>query len=341
MKRIVLPTLFGTLILFWGMFWPETEPMVDMETGLAKALELLGDKEQLVKPDYSIPGVSLEVGQDLIFIGKAQKKDGARTRQQSKHFVCTSCHNMEREDPDLRFSDPQARLLYAKKNGLPFLPGTTLYGAVNRTSFYNGDYEKKYGDLVKPARNNIREAIQLCAVECSQGRALEPWEMESVLAYLWTIELKLKDLNLTEEDIDEINQALVGDRGRETMVRMLKRRYLSGSPATFVTPPEDRKKGYEVSMGNPGNGKMIYDLSCKHCHEEGRYAFFELDDSWFSFRFLEKHFPRYTRYSGYQVIRYGTSPITGKRAYMPNYTMEKMSHQQLEDLRAYIEQQAD
>ena len=341
MKRIALPVLTGSLLLLLGMDWPETEPMVDLDTGLAKVLELLGATENFVKPDYSIPGVSVEVGRDLIYTGKAEKKGSGKTKQQSKHFVCTSCHNMKREDPDLRFSDPQARLLYAKKNGLPFLPGTTLYGAVNRTNFYNGDYEQKYGDLVKPARNNIREAIQLCAVECSQGRALEPWEMESVLAYLWTIELKLKDLNLTEGDLQEINRALSGDSGRGAMVRKLKGLYLDGSPATFVTPPEDRKMGYEVTAGNPGNGKMIYDLSCKHCHEDGRYAFFELDDSWFSFRFLEKHFPRYTRYSGYQVIRYGTSPITGKRAYMPNYTLEKMSHQQLEDLRAYVEQQAD
>ena len=92
--------------------------------------------------------------------------------KQSKHFVCTSCHNIQKEDPDLSIADPQARLEYARDMELPYLPGTTLYGAVNRTSFYNGDYEKKYGDLVKPARNNLREAIQLCAVECSQGRAL-------------------------------------------------------------------------------------------------------------------------------------------------------------------------
>ena len=84
---------------------------------------------------------------------------------------------------------------------------------------------------------------------------------------------------------------------------------------------------------------MIYDLSCLYCHEKGRYAFFKLDDSKYSLDYLEKHFPKYTRYSVYQVARYGTSPMNWKRTYMPNYTLEKMSYQQMEDLRAYVEQQ--
>jgi len=59
-----------------------------------------------------------------------------------------------------------------------------------------------------------------------------------------------------------------------------------------------------------------------------------------TFRFLEKHLFVYDRYSIYQVVRWGTSPLTGKKAYMPQYTAEKMSVQQLEDLRAYILSQA-
>jgi len=120
------------------------------------------------------------------------------------------------------------------------------------------------------------------------------------------------------------------------MIDNLKAHFLNGSPATFATPPDNRKEGYNYE-GDPQNGKLIYDLSCKHCHENQRYAFFNLDNSKYSFKHLEKHISRYTRYSIYQVIRWGTSPIPGKRAYMPNYTLEKLSHQQVEDLRAYIE----
>jgi len=58
--------------------------------------------------------------------------------------------------------------------------------------------------LVKPARNDLRKAIQLCAVECSQGRALEDWEMESVLAYLWTIGLKMNDLSFSKKELKSI-----------------------------------------------------------------------------------------------------------------------------------------
>jgi mono/diheme cytochrome c family protein len=318
---------------------PEAHSPAEPDTSLAEILEKLGDDPLPHKPDFSIEGVSAEKGAAIVQKGIAAKPGGGKTGKQSKHFVCTSCHNIQKEDPDLSRPDPQARLEYAARKEIPFLPGTTLYGAVNRTSFYNGDYEKKYGDLVIPARNDLREAIQLCAVECSQGRLLEDWELESVLAYLWTIDLKLSDISLTEEEFADLQQALKGNGDQKRQIALLKTRYLSGAPATFVTPPEDRKQGYAYE-GDPENGKWIYELSCLHCHENQRYSFFELVDSQYSFRFLEKHIPQYTRYSIYQVIRYGTQPLPGKKAYMPNYTLEKLSYQQVEDLRAYIERQA-
>ena len=215
-----------------------------------------------------------------------------------------------------------------------------MYGAVNRTSFYNGDYEKKYGELVEPTRNNLREAIQLCAIECSQGRRLKDWELESVLKYLWTLEYKLSDLRMTESELDEVNEQLIQTQGKNAKaIEIIESKYRQDSPAHFVTPPEDRKAGYGLT-GNPENGKLIYDLSCLHCHEYENFSSFSLDDSKKTLQYLKKHFPRYTRYSVYQVSRYGTSPLPGKRAYMPQYTKERMSNQQMEDLRAYIEQGA-
>ena len=244
------------------------------------------------------------------------------------------------EDPDLTVSDPTTRLAFAEANDLPFLPGTTLYGVVNRESYYNDDYEKKYGDLVKKARNDIRGAIQLCAVECAQGRALKHWEIESILAYLWTIDLKVGDLNLSENELNTIQTAIDQDADKTKAIDLIKSNYLQASPATFIAPPEDRKAGVTNTKGDPENGRLIYDLSCKHCHKDERYSFFKLDDSPQSFDHLHKHFPKYTRYSTYQVSRWGTSPIPGKKAYMPQYTQERMSVQQLEDLRAYVRQQA-
>lgn len=308
---------------------------------VAEVLEKLGDEPVEHRVDTAIAGVSAEQGQSLVLTGFAHKPKGGRLSKQSKHFVCTSCHNIQKEDPDLSVADPQARLLYARDMGLPFLQGSALYGIVNRTSFYNGDYEKKYGSLVTPARNNLREAIQLCAVECSQGRALEPWEMESVLAYLWTIGLKMKDLALRDKEYKQVNTALAIGKNKEAAIELIKSHYLQASPATFVEPPKDRREGYENIEGDPANGKLVYELSCLHCHEKERYSFFKLDHAKTTFQYLKKHFPQYTRYSVYQVARYGTSPIPGKKAYMPNYTLEKMSRQQLEDLRAYVEEMAE
>lgn len=335
----LLTLLFGAVLLT-GLNWPKA-PAIVAENDLADVLVRLGDTPLPHQPELTMPGVSADRGRELVLRGITEQPKGGLTSKQSKHFVCTSCHNIQREDPDLSVADPQARLEYALENGLPYLQGTTLYGAVNRTNFYNGDYEKKYGELVVKARNSLREAIQLCAIECSQGRRLKPWELESVLAFLWTIDLKLSDLQLTDADLRQLNEAVEDPAKAPAMIRKLKSLYLPGSPATFAEPPADRRQGYAgIEAGDPKNGRWIYELSCKHCHEARRYSFFALDDSPTTFRYLKKHFPKYTRYSVYQVGRYGTSPLPGKHAYMPNYTLEKLSDQQLEDLRAYIEEGA-
>lgn len=311
---------------------------IKKEDAVFDVLKKLGDKPVQHRPT-SIKGVSISAGRDLALLGITKKPGGRRTKKQSKHFVCTSCHNTVKDKPDLSVSDPQARLEYAKEKGIPFLQGTSLYGIVNRTSFYNGDYYKKYGDLIKPAKNNIREAIQLCAVECAQGRKLKAWEVESVLAWLWTLELKMEDLNLSENNYATINQAINGGSDKAAAIQLVKSFYESGAPATFITPPSDREKGYGLK-GNPENGKLIYELSCQHCHKDKRYSYYNMDDSKLTFRHLDDHISKFSRYSLYQVARYGTPPMNGKKAYMPQYTQEKMSDQMMEDLRAYIEMRA-
>ncbi|MEL7123192.1 MAG: c-type cytochrome [Bacteroidota bacterium] len=336
MKHILMfLVVIATFFFLSSMAIRETFFVLEDDESITQVLEKLGQPVTANRVNNEIPGVSAESGRDLVLYGIATDINGKKTSRQSKHFVCTTCHNVEREDPDLRYTDPQARLLYVRDKGLPFLQGSALYGAVNRTTFYNDDYIKKYGDLVKEAKNSIRAAIQLCAVECSQGRPLEDWELESVLAYLWEIDLKVKDLNLNENQKSQIAKAVNDNSNQTAAIELIESMYLKKSPATFVDPPADRKKGYEL-QGDADNGQLLYEQSCLHCHEGGRYAMFKLDHSNFSLKHLDKHFSRYTRYSTYQVSRYGTSPINGKRAYMPNFTLEKMSNQQLEDLRAYV-----
>lgn len=329
-----------SIFLFPFLFIKSDKASVNKETPVAEILKKLGDKSITHQVNSNLKGVSVENGKKLFFEGFSESPNGKKSKKQSKHFVCTSCHNTVKEDPNLSISDPQARLEYAADKGIPFLQGTTMYGAVNRTSFYNGDYYKKYGDLVKPARNDIREAVQLCAVECAQGRKLKHWEVESILAYLWTLEFTMEDLAISETEYETLTAAVDNNTNQDQAINLLTQKYLQGSPATFIAPPENRNKGVVKITGNPANGQLIYDLSCKHCHEDERYSFYKLDDTHLSFDHLDKHFGKYSRYSTYQVTRWGTSPTAGKKAYMPQYTKERMSVQQLEDLRAYIKQKA-
>lgn len=330
-KTIIL--LIPAFILFCSSLSTKVE--VSKDSPVWEVLMELGEAAPYHMPNTSIRGYSVEAGKDISLYGIAKDANGKRIKLQSKHFVCTSCHNIEKEDPDLTKHDPEARLAYVAEKGLPFLQGTSLYGAVNRSSFYNDDYEKKYGDLVIPARNNLRESIQLCAKECSQGRPLKSAELESVLGYLWTLELKMGDLKLPETTYPQIEKAMNGNGDKKAMANKIKEYYAQDSPAHFIEPPSDRKRSSGLT-GNADNGEKIYELSCLHCHANERYSFFNLDKSKQTFRYLKKNFGKYDHRSIYQVARYGAPPKPGKRAYMPQYPVEKLSRQQLEDLRVYI-----
>jgi len=337
MKKIVfLFAAFAAIVLLASLSKNVNHPIIAEEMTVARVLAELGDEPLPHLPDMNVPGVSAGVGKDLVLEGRTSLPNGGKSGRISQHFVCTACHNVERDEPDPGVVDPMARLKYDSEMGLPFVQGSALYGIVNRTNFYNGDYYKKYGTLVEPTRHNLREAIQLCATQCSQGRLLEAWELESILAYLWTIDLKIYDLNLSPEERLSINRALQGKGNVAQTIALVKSKYLPGMPATFIDPPKDRQAGFS-STGNVETGRMIYELSCLHCHENKRFSFLDLDNSKLSFEFLGRHFPTYSRYSAYQVARYGTQPIPWKRAYMPQYTKEKMTEQMLEDLRAFIE----
>lgn len=326
--------------LILGVFWLFAAEQPDIavrqlsnEDKVQTALLMLGEPQRADIKVRPKKGASAELGEKIVLEGILQ--DGKR---QSKHFVCTSCHNVVREESDLLNTMPEPRLAYAIDKNLPFLPGTTLFGAIDRESYYNGDYEKKYGDLVKSARKDLRAAIQLCATECAQGRALDAVEMESVVAYLNDIGLSISDLDLSENEVTKINKALAGQGDKADARALIKSKYLLYSPATFVLPPEDRKAGYPATA-DIATGKEILHRACMHCHENQRYSFYDISETSDSYAHLTKHFPRYTRYSTYQVSRYGTSPIPGKKAYMPHYTAERMSDKQIESLRAYLESQ--
>ena len=305
--------------------------------------ERLG-KIKLHKVDSSVQGFSIERGRELVTLGYTTDPQGRKTSRQSKYFVCTACHSTQRETQKLTSLDPQDRLDYAIANDLPFLPASTFYGIVNRISFYNGDYQKKYAEVpdIKMAHRDIRKAIHVCATQCAQGRPLEDWEMESILAYFWTLQIRIGDLDITDTERKKIEYALNESRSTARAVALIESHYPDQYPARFAESMPYRTLQYDFSMKEKrmANGQAIYNRSCKHCHAEKRYSFYALDDSRATFRQLDKRLQTGHPHSIYKIVRTGTYPKKGQKSYMPQYTLEKMSDVQLEDLRIFIQEKA-
>ncbi|ADR23627.1 hypothetical protein Ftrac_3658 [Marivirga tractuosa DSM 4126] len=314
-------------------FTPFSDKEITHQQNLVDVLKSLGQdypEHYIENPD----SLDVKRGYDLIHKGKTKPPDGFASNAISKFYTCTSCHNVVREDPDLTVVDQDARLKYAMQNELPYLQGTTFWGAVNKESWYNDDYVLKYGSLVEKAKGSLKESINLCATVCSQGRELEDWEMKSILSYLWSLQMKIGDLDLTDKEIDHINKLAESDS--DSAKAYLKSHYLTKSPATFADLPDSKEKGYPME-GRPQFGKAIYELGCQHCHHAYGESDLVLDNSILTFKWLKKHIPENSKKSIYEIIRNGSYSELGHKEYMPNYTLEKMSHQQVEDLRAYIE----
>lgn len=281
-------------------------------------------------------------GRNLVTQGflKPKNKKTFETRQ-SKHFVCTDCHNIQREDPDLTQSNPETRLSYVAEKGINFLPATTLYGTVNKKHWYNDDYFKKYGDLVVPARDTLENAVQLCAVVCSQGRPLTEPEMESVMHFLNSIGYELNELNLSDSEKTHLAKAISKptNANKEDALRILKPKFLDYSPATFMNPQSIEERGLG-EKGNTLRGKQIYELSCMTCHQEGGVTNYKLNNEKLTFKHLKFWSGTHKTFSVYDITRKGTYSKNGYKPYMPNYTKERLSDQQLEDLMAYINEMA-
>ena len=331
MKRYLLVSSMAILAILVAWKGEEYTNNWGKETPLSEVMVSLGEEKPLHYRDIKDEQL-IQRGYELITKGRTTDPNGKKSNIISKHFMCTDCHNIQREDPDLRVSDPEKRLDYAIKNEIPFLQGTTLWGIVNRRSWYNDDYIKKYGDLVLPTNDTLVNAIQLCTDVCSQGRRVDDWEIDAMLAYFYSIQITLGDLNLSEEELSELNST----QGKsQEKIDFLRTKYLTYSPATFLEPRygDDRNYG---EKGNPENGKEIFNRSCMHCHHGNGVTNMTLHNDKLDFRFLERHMSSNSNKSIYVISRRGTYAKPSYKPYMPLYTLERMSEQQLEDLAAYI-----
>jgi mono/diheme cytochrome c family protein len=326
-------------IAFLSFSWMGFESSIPNFSEEQKLSEVLLELNDSPKSHYrpNATKEQVESGRELVFNGRTIGPDGKMSAYISKYFACTSCHNQVQEDPIITNFDPQARLLHAEKNDLKFLPATTFWGMYNRESWYNDDYILKYGDLVIPANKSLEEATQLCAKVCSSGRYLEEWELEAILAYYESIQLTIGDLNLSKEDL----KSLQTEGNKEDKIKLLKSKYAQKSPATFPKNPENKIVGYAGLVGNPANGKKLYELSCQACHQNGGVSPILLDDAKVTFQKFKRNLDNNSYYNIYDIIIHGTYADKGKPRYMPLYPEERMSPQQIEDLRAYIVQEAN
>jgi mono/diheme cytochrome c family protein len=262
----------------------------------------------------------------------------------SKAYRCVHCHNLIREDIKLTVQDPDSReqLIRAnppanpcKRDGavLSLTPGTTLWGAVNRETFYNG-YYAKYRDLKVASGKTtdpkkLSDAVEICCCYCSVGRYPTAWELDSILAALWDLELRLKDLNLSEEKLTRILTDVQSDNvlTAANARNAIKDAYLRAASATRSEMPSrisievDEYARGQIFKGNANTGKLLYESACAGCHNrefdlpEGR----RLADS-------GKQFHKYV----WQGTEHDQS------LYMPFFSKERLSQRQAADIRAYL-----
>ena len=284
-----------------------------------------------------------EIGKSLIFNGSAiNPYTGKLSPKLNNVYTCNACHNSEKEFSTLLDTSAIDRFNYAKEHNLPYLPANSFYGIVNRVYFFTGSYQTQYSTELdfKGAPTNLRKAINFCAQHIAHGRPLEKWETESILAYLWTLQLKIKDLNIPEDEMEKIEFAIKEKVSTARAVNLIENKYKDRYTTNFVAPMTYRSLDSKTADSEIrfNNGKKLYELSCMHCHEEKRFAPIALDYNKKTFQLMDKRLQQGHKSSIYKIVREGS---VSKKGCMPFYTQEKFSDEQLIDLRVYVQKMAN
>lgn len=342
MKKLLLISFLAILCVLFSMSFVDKTLSADKidisEMPVQTMIENLGGPRLIHQIDKLDPEKA-KLGEDLIYKGKTVYQ-GKKSGRISSFFTCVDCHNVEREFENLSSQSPKDRLDYAINNGLAYLPGSSLFGIYNRTSFYNDDYIKKYGDLVINARDSLENATQVCAKYCSSGRYLKDWELEVIMHFFKKNELRMKDVSIPENDLKNMRkyQELDADE-KKRLLGVLQSSFVKGYNAKFL-PTMDRNVRKYGEGGDAKRGEIIYQKACMSCHFNSRVTYLHLDKDKLSTRKFWKKRKGYKDWSMYQIVRHGTHPKAGRKQYMPLYTEEKMSDKQLNDLMAFIKLKA-
>jgi cytochrome c2 len=278
--------------------------------------------------------ISFRQNNELARIGEKIVNDGILPRpgakKQSLYYKCVDCHTVDRADEEAS----------------PNIQGSTFWGIVNRESFYNEVYQKKYGSLVKDAADDLREAVQVCSTTCSQGDRLTEKELDAILAYFWSKELKIKDLQLSKPGPDEneaeiqdllskVNKAKPSD-ATELLAR-IDSGYTKAAPATLHNTSET-EEALAGLTGDWQRGKEIWTTGCMRCHNQEEYMeeglpYFTSDGE----QYRDPEVAEFDVEELPELLREGTNPPPFvKGYYMPYFTSEKLSDQGIADLNAFL-----
>lgn len=339
--------LFVGLIALSAALQPEHHEETEMEdnfeitdeTPLWKVMTRLGKIKAHAPKNPDDKDLLLQ-GKMLVEEGYAIRK-GAKTKKIAK-MPCVACHTTQPDYHNLRNFNPEAKLRYADTANMPFLPGSTMYGMVNRAMFFNDDLMKYYegpkSDLLPRAHYNLREAISACNQVFAGGRKLKDWEQEGILMYLWSMELKMGELNVSKEDMEKVQYAVTNNRSNARAVNLLRLYYPEVYPAHLVGPADElERRMVSPVVSNFYVGRVLYERSCLHCHADKKYSKFKLDYRQKTFKKLRKNFEGNPNCSIYEAHRVGPG---AKWNGDPFYTEEHLNNAQLKDLRYFIQTMA-
>ncbi|MDF1823870.1 MAG: cytochrome c [Verrucomicrobiales bacterium] len=318
--RVFLPAIFCFIpVLFSSCEKPQLRQSagsfdptsITDETPLLTILKGLGEEVENLPPD-SRTEEKVESGYELASEGHLEST--AET-QLSSYFYCFDCHGLSPDSP---------------------LPAATFSGLVNRTTFFNGASAVRYGDSSN-AHTDLNEAIQFCSSKIARGRALKQPEMDALLAYLWSLELKLGDLSYTGADLAELKRRSLNPAEHAEIVQELQERYLTVATVTKGSIPEDSATGYVLeSSPDKTNGEKIWKETCLHCHDaEGASEHF-FGDKISTWKNLAKRFSGEGEESLYHLLRSGTFDPDQPGSHMPMFSKERLSDTDIEDLRYFI-----
>lgn len=300
---------------------------IGKETSLYKVLVSLG----MEAANYELPNVNqkmIEQGRKIVVDGVLPREGSPR---QSEFFKCIDCHSVTKESENLMDSSPEVKQEYASTHNTTWAPGSTLKGLVNRSSYYNDEYREKYGSLLSDLEDgDLKGAIQICATACSQGTELNSEEMDAVLAYLWSLELNLGDLDLNKQDYLDLNNPDKTENDKEKLIQHLKTKFPQKERAHFVSYRKSYKK-VKRAKGNIQSGEQVWKHSCLNCHGADH-----MDD--YGNKFSAKSLQDMPAKILTRMIRKGSDQLSeDKWLYMPAYSKEKITDQQIKDLYEYIQ----